>query len=455
MLDDMSQTDTPPPAGPPPGPAAPSGGDGPRVSRSQLTDVTRLRRTTGPYRHIAGVGGGLARHFDIDPLLVRVILVVMGIFGVGLLLYAGLWLLLPDDDGPAIIDLDERSLAVALIVLGLVVVLPLLGGDTWGVVWVLGPMALLALIIYAVVGSRRNRAPRWQDGGSWQGAQGRPYGQSLHGWQGQAAVAPPGTPGAQSAQATAAPSETTGATTVLPEAPYGGDAGGGQTPPWQPAPVWQQPPPPDPKKRGPILFWVTLALISLGIGILGVIDVSGNDVTPSAYPALALAISAVMLLVGSVWGRAGGIILLGLLAVPATVIATAVEHADTQDRLERPVTAAQVEDDYRMNVGNFTLDLTDLEDPSVLDGRHLDIQGGIGRIEVIVADDMDVRAQAEVGGPGHSIVFGDESGFGQGSIFRRHRPDDAAEASAIFWVNVGLGVGEIQIVTESESETLR
>lgn len=451
----MSQTETPPP--PPQGPPPAAGADGPRVTRSQLTDVTRLRRTTGPHRHIAGVGGGLARHFDIDPLLVRVVLVVLGLFGVGLLLYAGLWLVLPDDDGPAIVDLDERSLTVALLLLGLVVVLPILGGDTWGVLWVLGPLALVALVVYAVVGSRRNQAPRWQDGGSWQAPSGQvypqpyggpPVGQSLQGWQGPAAAAaaPPGTPG------TAA---TVGAedTTVLPQSPYSGDggqAGTGQTPPWQPAPVIKPPPPPDPKKRGPILFWVTLALISLGVGILGIADVTGADVTASAYPALAMAICAVMLLIGSIWGRAGGIILLGLLTVPPTVVATAVENVDSRPQTETPVLATDLRNNYRLDVGELTLDLTELRNPAGLDGRHLDIQGGLGRIEVIVPDDADVRAQAQVGGPGRSVVFGDEATFGEGSIFRRHRPEDG-DPSATFWINVGLGVGEIQIRTESEA----
>ena len=72
--------------------------EGPRVSRDDLTDLSRLRRTVGPDRKIAGVAGGLARHLDVDPLLVRVLLVVLSIFGgAGLVLYLALWLFVPED----------------------------------------------------------------------------------------------------------------------------------------------------------------------------------------------------------------------------------------------------------------------------------------------------------------------------------------------------------------------
>ena len=42
------------------------------------------------------------------------------------------------------------------------------------------------------------------------------------------------------------------------------------------------------RKRGPILFFFTLALIALAEGVLGVVDLAGVAVADSAYPALAL-----------------------------------------------------------------------------------------------------------------------------------------------------------------------
>lgn len=47
-------------------------------------------------RWIAGVAGGVAHRFDLDPTLVRCVWVVLSLFaGVGLVLYGLAWALLP------------------------------------------------------------------------------------------------------------------------------------------------------------------------------------------------------------------------------------------------------------------------------------------------------------------------------------------------------------------------
>src|ERR1700712_626482 len=70
---------------------------GPRVSGEQMRDVTRLRRSRTD-RYVAGVAGGLGRHFDIDPTVIRVVLAVLTLFGgAGLLVYVAVWLLVPED----------------------------------------------------------------------------------------------------------------------------------------------------------------------------------------------------------------------------------------------------------------------------------------------------------------------------------------------------------------------
>src|SRR5690606_37492588 len=77
--------------------------------------------------------------------------------------------------------------------------------------------------------------------------------------------------------------------------------------------------PRDPRRRGPILFWFALALIALSLGVLGTVDLAGVAVAPSAYPALAMAISATMLVLGAFWGRAGGILFIALVSAVTTV----------------------------------------------------------------------------------------------------------------------------------------
>jgi phage shock protein PspC (stress-responsive transcriptional regulator) len=48
-------------------------------------------------RKIAGVASGVAKYFDIDTTLVRAVWVVLGLGGVGILLYVILWIMLEDE----------------------------------------------------------------------------------------------------------------------------------------------------------------------------------------------------------------------------------------------------------------------------------------------------------------------------------------------------------------------
>jgi phage shock protein C len=58
------------------------------VDRHQLTRSETNRR-------IAGVCGGIAEYFNVDPILVRVAFVAAALMGFGVLLYVVLWIVLP------------------------------------------------------------------------------------------------------------------------------------------------------------------------------------------------------------------------------------------------------------------------------------------------------------------------------------------------------------------------
>ena len=105
------------------------------------------------YRHpkeqmIGGVCGGLGDYFGIDPVLVRILWVVLtlGTAGTGLFAYAALWLLLPVGtvhDGlqaPATLELNERNIGRAgllLVLFGGLWLLANLGilPALWGIFW--------------------------------------------------------------------------------------------------------------------------------------------------------------------------------------------------------------------------------------------------------------------------------------------------------------------------------
>lgn len=48
---------------------------------------------------LAGVAGGLGKYFEIDPTLIRIIFVLLTVFGgSGILIYIVLWVLIPDEN---------------------------------------------------------------------------------------------------------------------------------------------------------------------------------------------------------------------------------------------------------------------------------------------------------------------------------------------------------------------
>ena len=128
-----------------PGPGTPPP-SGPRVTRDEMKDLGRLRRSVTD-RHIAGVAGGIARHLDVDPIIVRVALVVAAFFGgAGLLLYVGAWILVPEEgttDEP--LGLDQRSRTIALAGVGVLALLAAIG-DWAGAFWFPWPLAIVAAI---------------------------------------------------------------------------------------------------------------------------------------------------------------------------------------------------------------------------------------------------------------------------------------------------------------------
>ena len=61
-------------------------------------DSTRKLYRSKTDRKVAGVCGGLAQYFNIDPTLIRVLFVVLAILGgSGLVLYLALWIIVPTE----------------------------------------------------------------------------------------------------------------------------------------------------------------------------------------------------------------------------------------------------------------------------------------------------------------------------------------------------------------------
>ncbi|HSV39522.1 MAG TPA: PspC domain-containing protein [Nocardioidaceae bacterium] len=332
-----------------------------RLNTENLRNYTQLRRTTYD-RKIAGVAGGLARHLNIDPVIVRVVLVVLIFFGgAGLLLYGAAWLLVPDDSGRPATWHTSDSTRNTLLIISAVFAGLLLVGDSWGGFGFPWPLAILALIVFGVLMSRDNAPRESTEGGAWVGAQNQaptPVDQPYH---------------------------------------YAGNQYG-----W--VPVTASTPPPKSRKGGPILFGITIAFIAAGIGALGLYDsLADNNVSDAAYPAVSLAIIGGMLVVGAFFGRPGGLIFLGLLASIGLLGASIADPRFDGDREQRftPTSITQVEDSYHVPAGQIILDLSRLSEPGQLDGRTIHLDANAGEILVILPLDglsADLNGDIQFGG---------------------------------------------------------
>lgn len=274
-----------PPYGPQPGPA-PSFQqyDGPqpepqRGSTHRFFDSLRgsgLMRTNE--RWVAGVAGGVAYRFDLDPTLVRCVWVVLSLFaGVGLVLYGLAWALLPEEsDGR--IHLEEALSGRFNAGLAGAIGMTIIGMSTFGsgfipnwyvheagIAAALWPLFWLGLFILGIVFLIRRAQDRRASRKAARGPRGpQPWQASAPG----AAQAPGSRPGVQAGGfASAWDSSAPGSGTPAFNQPAGGESWQSrsyrQRPPYQPMPMPVRPA--RPRRPGP---GSSLSLAILGLGLL-------------------------------------------------------------------------------------------------------------------------------------------------------------------------------------------
>lgn len=395
---DGAMNETQNPSGPPPPPQAPPADQaGPRVSGQQMRDVRRLRRSRTD-RKLAGVAGGLGRHLDIDPTVIRVVIAVLCFFGgAGFLLYAAAWLLVPEEgkDRAVLNTSDDLQKGLLIGVAFLAVFFAF--GQTWGGSWSGFPLALIvmAALVWLVLRDRRREAPAPPAYAPYAGQTPATY------------AAAPGTPVG-----------TTGTEETAPvgQVPTEPDVPGAGYPPPPARPAWAPPPyvapPPRPRRTGLVLFWPTLALIAVALGVLGIYDSTGHVVEQSAYPALALAVIGVMLVVGAFVGRPGGLPLIGVIAALTLALGNVTGgFHEGRSATYTPLSSDTVRPTYDMKTGELVLDLTRVSDLRALEGRSVQIEGNTGRIEVIVPEGLTVDVDADIQYAG-GITIGDDNNGG-------------------------------------------
>ena len=244
-------------------------------------------------RWIAGVAGGVAHRFDLDPTLVRCVWVVLSLFaGVGLVLYGLAWALLPEEsDGRIHLEeaLSGRFNAGLAGAIGMTIIgMSTFGSGfipnwyvheagTAGIAAALWPLFWLGLIVLAIVFLIRSAQNRSANRKAARGPRGPQPWQTYPAGTAQAPGNRPGSqagPAGQAGGFTPAAGSTSAWDSSTPGsgAPAFNQPAGGQS--WQSRsyrqyPSYQQPPVPTrparPRRPGP---GSSLSLAVLGLGLL-------------------------------------------------------------------------------------------------------------------------------------------------------------------------------------------
>lgn len=390
----------------------------------------RLLRRTSSGRWLGGVGSGFARYLGVDPVLVRVGIIVLALIAGWpiIVLYIACLFVVPADDAPDtyrphFVDRHAKALAV---VAGIVLFLSLArqldhGPGPWHAPWaVLIGLGILALVW---VVRRDHQVGNGAPSGPWLGG---PFGGPPLPTDPSADV-PPGPafthPAAAGAAATTQKVTPTyeysysytyppsgGAGTTGAGTPDAGMTGAGMTPPIPPTPypvgayaaapsaVFPQPDPNwRPRERsalGPLT--VGAALVTAG-SLVALDQADALSVPTVVVLASALVVVGLGLLVGAFIGRARGLIVLGIVLSIVTAVAGVVHLPASNsvgDQSWRPLTVGEVAPTYEWGIGDVELDLGAVSAPApVVTSVNL----GVGDLRITVPRDATVRLHAEVG----------------------------------------------------------
>ncbi len=298
---------------------------------------------------VAGVCAAFARYTDTDPVLWRVTVAVLTLFGgAGLVLYVLAWALVPRSDRESsfverTLRGGDRGISAAGVVLVVVAGVVLLGilSDGPG----LGALLVVGGVAYLVARERREPRPVSYDGVS--SVADVPYGP----------VPPP-----------------------LDDPSYA---------------TWAEGPQRRPRRPRSPLGALTVSAATLLSGVLLALRLSGVDsLTAPRILAVALLVVGGGLLVGAWVGRARWLIAVGLLLALALGASAAARSAGLQDGLgERRWTPAG-DASYALGAGEAVLDLSDLPRGST---AEVDAELGVGHLLVLVPRDVRVTGEAELG----------------------------------------------------------
>lgn len=470
-----------------------------------MSSIWTIRRSATDAK-LTGLCGGVAQHWGVDPVLVRVGAVLLAFSGgIGIVLYVAGWLLIPVE-GRATSTLDDltggtgrnaakrwpREAWVAVVTVACVLTFAIFGS---AMPFGFGPAIVLALIWYFGyyknrAGKRASRDPASPDPPAaavspvaepsrpsepfrypgpatpfteaaevWRQRMAEMARQNATGYPSAAAATPPSPPPAP-------PAAPAPVYPLYADAPRVADARVADPPAVgelaaflataDPVGLYSEPAPTvnavpsrvalgrsRPARR---LRLVAVVVLGLTLAGLGIADVNGAVVGPAIYLGAALLVVGLTLVAATWFGRAGGILPIGLVLLLALLSVTVVQVPNQTGGLERTVTytslASLPSGGDQHEFGALTVDLSNLTmTRSGTYRAHVDV----GRIEVIgpTAEGVNVRVNYVVDA---GVVVADEEPVRSGTDMTGVlEPESPQAGRPTLTLDLSADLGEIRV----------
>jgi phage shock protein PspC (stress-responsive transcriptional regulator) len=424
-----------------------------------LRGIDIRRRTDDKW--IGGVCSGLADRLGVDPVIIRVGLVVLSLFwGFGIVVYLLGWVLLANDKDEIVAERGLQEGDGGSIVLLCLTALALFGGLTWGSGGPTGATALLIVpfVVFVVwVTQSKTRA----QGGSRPSQAATEADQKVSSYRAGTGL------GAASSATTSGSSPGMygpAATAAIPKPATTLSTPGAPGPPpatFRPVVPAQPPVPRQPRRRsgGPLmaLLAIGLAMATYGSLIWAARELgwTGDHEVIAAAGALG-AIGLLLVVLGIAGWRAGFVAFLAVvLAVTVWTSSAIPAGIDIGGRVGDATwapTSVAADSNYHLGVGEGVLDLSGLPAgglpgiPTPASPPTIPAYVGLGELRVIVPQDLTVQVVGHVG-LGEILLPADTSGSGHdGSDISRSAVIGEGPPDVV--VNAGVGIGQLTIVKE-------
>lgn len=346
---------------------SPDGTQQPDFDPQRVRTILEMKRSRDD-RMVAGVCSGAARYLNIDPLILRVLIGTLTFVGLaGVIVYVAAWILLPEEDTGRSVAQDHLGVGdnepqirtVGLIIAGIIAVVSgfgMIGGNALDTPFPYLGLAALGVFWFFAIRPHQARMKEQNEARRRTGA----------GW-----------------------SERLG-----PNGPLGASGPLGPQGPL-PGPSQWRPEPPNPRHDSGRLTLLTLLSSMVATGAVGIYAATTGALDWAVYPAVALGVIGVGMILGTFFGNGRPLIFPGILAVMALAFCVAIPNGPIGDFAPTPMSASAVEKDYDVGVGGITLDLTQVADIDQLDGRTVAVNEGIGDLRVNVPVGLDVEVSAK------------------------------------------------------------